>query len=113
MLNNPFIKAKPIYPINYKEEMNVSFFFVCEFTCENYSYIKITGNNIYRIFSNGKLIGVGPARCAHDYYRVEEYELEKGFNRLVIELAGYNCNSYYFLNTTPFIQAEVVSNNQV
>lgn len=113
MYSNPFIKAKPIYPNEYKKEMNCSFFFVCEVDSKNDSFLKITGNNVYRIFSNGKLIGVGPARGAHDYYRVEEYQLEKGFNRIVIELAGYNCNSYYFLNTIPFIQAEIVSNNQV
>ena len=113
MLNNQFIKAKPIYPKNYEKEMNFSFFFVCEINSKTIPTLRITGNNVYRIFVNGNLLGVGPARSSHDYYRVEEYSLNKGFNRIVVELAAYNCNSYYFLNTTPFLQMEIYNNEGV
>lgn len=114
MQNRTFLKAKPIYAKGLKEQMNVSLFFVYEGFIKDDSLLKITGNSVYRIYDNGVLLGYGPARCAHDYFRIDEFNLTGGkLHRLVIELSGYCCNSYYFLNTTPFLQAEIVADNQV
>ena len=59
---------------------------------------------ISTISMNGKLIGYGPIRAAHGYYRIDEYHLSKGFHNIVVELSGYNCNTFYVLNTLPFLQ---------
>lgn len=109
-MSDKFIKALPIYPEHLLKEMNVSLFFVCEINSENKSILKITGNSVYRVFDNGELLGYGPARAAHNFYRIDEFNLKPGLNRLVIELSGYNCNSFYFLNTEPFLQCEVIDN---
>ena len=113
MLDNFFIKARPIYPNDLIKEMNISLFFTNDIFLEKDSLLKITGNSAYRIFVNGKFIGVGPSRSAHNYYRIDEYALKKGLNYLVVELIGYNCNSYYYTNTMPFLQAEIICNGKV
>ena len=113
MLNNNFKKGKPIYPTFYEKEMNISLFFTNEIFLNKKAILKITGNSAFRIFVNGKFIGAGPARAAHNYYRIDEYYLKKGHNFIVIELIGYNCNSYYYTNTKPFLQAEIIKENEV
>ena len=113
MLDNFFIKARPIYPNDLIKEMNISLFCTNDIFLEKASLLKITGNSAYRIFVNGKFIGVGPSRSAHNYYRIDEYALKKGLNYLVVELIGYNCNSYYYTNTMPFLQAEIICNGKV
>ena len=108
MLDNYFLKAKPIYPNSLIEEMNVSLFFVSEVEITNVAKLVITANNLYRIFDNGNLLGYGPARAAHDYYRVDSYELNKGKHHIVIEHVYYHCNNYCSTNTKPFLQCEII-----
>lgn len=64
---------------------------------------------------NGIFLGYGPARAAHGYYRVDEYALSglQEVNRITVEVAGYNCNSFYALNQRPFLQAEIVYDGNV
>lgn len=108
-----FKKAKPIYPSSYLEEMNISLLFEVDVDIKNNGKLVITGNSVFRIFDNGKLIGYGPCRAAHNYYRIDEYDLDNGFHHLVIELSGYNCNTYYVLNTPPFLQAEIFDGKEL
>lgn len=103
-----FQKAVKIFPISLQDAMNVSLFFVADFDLENDGFLHLTGNSSYRIYDQAKIVGYGPARAAHHYYRIDSFSLKKGHHRLVIELSSYRCNSYYYLNTTPFIQAEVL-----
>ena len=108
MLDNYFLKAKPIYPNSLIEEMNISLFFVNDVEVTSVAKLVIAANNLYRIFDNGKLLGYGPARAAHDYYRVDSYELNKGKHHIVIEHVYYHCNNYCSTNTKPFLQCEIV-----
>lgn len=108
-----FLKAKPIYNNQFISDMNRSFFFICQINLDKEGFINLTANNIYRLFDNGKFIGYGPARASHDYYRIDQYHLLPGQHYLLIEVSGYNCNTYYVLNTLPFFQAEIISENKV
>lgn len=108
-----FKKAKPIYPLSLEKEMNVSLFFVEEVKIQKGGYLQITGNNLFRIFDNGQLLGYGPARAAHDYYRVDQYALKEGTHHIVIEHVYYHCNNYCSTNTVPFLQCEIVENEEV
>ncbi|HMM00065.1 MAG TPA: hypothetical protein PKC96_01825 [Bacilli bacterium] len=113
-MSDRFIKALPIYPKKYIHEMNMTFFFVSEIETSGAGILRVTGNSIYRVFDNGKMIGYGPARAAHEYYRIDEFALSlTSHHRIVIELVGYNCNSYYCLNTEPFLQAEAEENGHI
>lgn len=113
MLKHTFKKAIKIYPQDFQNQMNVSLFFVVEVHLETKGFLWITGNNGYRIYQKDNIIGYGPARAAHQCYRIDRFKLKPGFNRLVIELSAYGCNSYYYLNTTPFLQAEITCDDIV
>lgn len=115
-------EAKPIWEIDKEKEKNymVGFYTKFSYTSVNKNQevkLSITGSTIYRIFLNGKFYGHGPARAAHGYYRVDvinlkEVDLQEE-NSLVIEVAGYNINSFYTLDQPSFLQAEVSCGSQI
>ncbi|NLF39369.1 hypothetical protein GX586_07980 [bacterium] len=74
--------------------------------------LRVTASSVYRAFVNGVFAGYGPARAAHGFYRVDEWDISSllppGENWIAIEVAGYNVNSYYLLDQPAFLQAEVV-----
>ena len=109
-MNNYFSLAKPIWSKGHLNEMNISLYFSLDFKKEECKKMVITANNFYRIYLNGKFIAYGPARAAHGYQRVDYYDLSdlEDENRLVVEVSGSNCVTFYALNTTPFLQAELL-----
>jgi len=77
----------------------------------------VAAASIYRAWLNGEFLGCGPARGPHGYYRVDEWDLsgklKPGKNLVAIEVAGYNCNSYYLLDQPSFLQAEITGGDRV
>ena len=114
-----FQKAQPIWPQGRETEKNLFVGFRTFYKAKSAQNVtlRVTGSTLYRIFLNGRFVGHGPARGAHGYFRVDEWDLKKfgnrGTNVLAIEVAGYNANSYYLLNQPSFLQAEVVSGTNV
>lgn len=112
-----FRKAVPVWAENEERTMNLSCVFLATFKTKKEFVLRITASCFYRAFLNGKLIAYGPARAAHDIYRVDEITAsgyENGAeNHLLIEVAGYNCRSYYALNQPSFLQAEVDSDGEI
>ena len=112
-------KAIPIWAEGREKEMNLTLGFRGIFYAKNNQdyQLKITASTLYRVFLNGTFIGYGPARTAHGYFRVDEYDLNKqvrnGENILAIEVAGYNVNSYYILDQPSFLQAEIESDGKI
>jgi len=111
--------AQPIWPADRQFEKNLSVRFIGDFeiVSQKNVVLKITGSSLYRIYLNEKFIGHGPARAAHNYYRVDELDITDkstpGKNYLTIEVAGYNVNSFYLLDQPSFLQAEVISDDKV
>ena len=112
-----FVAAKPVWAAGRQMEMNVSLRFVAEVTLpdgENFGgyLLRMTGSTIARIYVNGRFTGYGPARGPHGWFRIDEWKvgpfLQAGSNRIEIEVAGYNSNSYYLLDQPSFLQAELV-----
>ena len=107
-----FKKALPICVERFKNEMNITCGYRADF---DYSggvcSLNVTGNSFYHIFINGKFYSYGPARAAHGFYRVDEYDitsfLKYGKNSVAFEVCGYNINSFEFLDQPPFLQAEI------
>jgi alpha-L-rhamnosidase len=116
-----FVRAKPIWPKGRETERNlfVGFHHTIKVnsTRRQPVTLKITASTIYRAFLNGKFVGYGPARGPHGYVRVDEWGLDDrlspGTSTLAIEVAGYNVNSYYWLDQPSFLQAEVLCGDQV
>jgi alpha-L-rhamnosidase len=112
-------KAVPVWAQGREKEMNLTLGFRGTFQSEENqkATLKITGSTLYRVYLNGEYLGYGPARAAHGYYRVDEYDLgkltKKGDNILAIEVAGYNVNSYYTIDQPSFLQAEVESEGRI
>src|SRR5690606_18935065 len=79
--------------------------------------LRMTGSTVYRAFLNGEFLAHGPARGPHDHYRVDELDLTgrlaPGRNLIAIEVAGYNTNSFAYLDQPSFLQAEVLADGAV
>lgn len=112
-----FIEAKPIWQAGAEKERNLFLGFRTSFDslADAKAILRITGCSSYRITFNGKYVGYGPARATKGYFRLDEIPLEvkAGTNALAIEVAGYNCVSFYHMNQPSFLQAEVVLNGKV
>lgn len=114
-----FTSARPIWPEGRAKEMNVCVGFraVIDAPEQTATYLRLTGSCIYRVTVNGKFQGHGPARGPHGFFRVDELDLTKalqpGKNVVAVEVAGYNCNSFYLLDQPSFLQAEIISGSKV
>lgn len=113
LMNHPFVLAEPVWLAGRAEEMNVRVVLQAGFTWRRGESVrlKLTGSTLYRIFVNGSFAAYGPARAAHGHVRIDELDLGEfaavGANVLSVEVAGYNCYSYYTLNAPSFLQAEL------
>lgn len=109
----------PVWAEGREKEMNLNLGFHGVFQNEkNRDYkLRITASTLYRVFLNGEFLGYGPARAAHGYFRVDEYNLgnrvKTGENVVAIEVAGYNVNTYYTIDQPSFLQAEIESGGNI
>jgi alpha-L-rhamnosidase len=112
-------KAVPVWAAGREKEMNLNLGFrgVFQYKKGQDVKLKITASTLYRVFLNGEFAGSGPARAAHGYFRVDEYPLgtvaKDGENVVAVEVAGYNVNTYYTLDQTSFLLAEVEVDGKV
>jgi len=111
-----FVNAIPVWAKGRAEEMNVTLAFAAVVNCDKDAVqgaiLRSTGSTIMRVNVNNQYVGYGPARGPHGWFRIDEWDLSKslkpGVNVVVIEVAGYNSNSYYLLDQPSFLQAEIV-----
>ena len=114
-----FKVAKPVWSENRETEKNLTLSFreVVEVRRLKSASINLTASCDYRLRVNGEFVGHGPCVAAHDFYRVDTYDLKpylkRGENIIAIEVAGYNCPSYYLLDQPSFLQAEVEVNGAI
>ena len=114
-----FIQAKPVWAEGCEREMNLTCRFEGTFSVSAHGspILRVAAATIYRAWLNGVFLGWGPARCAHGFYRVDEWPLNDrvlpGKNTLTIEVAGYNVNCYAYLDQPSFLQAEIEENGEV
>ena len=114
-----FQAAVPIWPEGRETERNLTVRFRAVFDApqDGPVALKLTASTVYRAFVNGRFVGYGPARAAHDYYRMDAWDITEYVSSsrsvVAIEAAGYNVNSYYLLDQPSFLQAEVVAGGDV
>jgi len=110
-----FEAAIPVWPAGEERTMNSFFRFRCEFEASGETILRASAAYDYKAKLNGEFVGFGPARAPKGFARVDQWPLKirPGKNVLEIDSAGYNCNSYYLMNQTPFLVAEVVSGGKV
>lgn len=114
-----FSEAKPVWSEGREKEQNLTLSFreVLEIGRVKASSIRLAASCDYRLRVNGKFVAHGPCVAAHDFYRIDVYDLKpylhKGKNIVAIEVAGYNSPSYYLLDQPSFLQAEVELNGKI
>lgn len=116
---NSFDKAVPVWSEGRETEKNLTLSFreVIEVGCAKEAVIRLTASCDYRLRVNGKFVAHGPCVAAHDFYRIDAYNLKPylrwGKNVVAIEVAGYNCPSYYLLDQPSFLQAEIEIDGEI
>jgi len=111
-----FHSARPVWPAGREREMNLFVGFRALLAAPDTGervILRIAASTVYRTFVNGRFVGYGPARACHGHFRVDEWDitpyLRPGANVIAIEVAGYNVNSYAYLDQPSFLQAEALS----
>ena len=112
-----FTCAVPVWEKGRSEEMNVSLVFRGKLPRAADASIHIAASSRYQIFVNGEFFAAGPARAAHGFYRVDEFDiaskLTSSENTVAIIAAGYNSNSFYLLDEPSFLCAEIVADGEI
>lgn len=112
-----FEKAVPIWERGKTREKNYTLLFRADIEKSKNAKLVLTGASTYQIFVNGEFVGMGPARAAHGYYRVDAIELDTYLtetnNEIIIRVAGYNINSFHHLEQPAFLCAEIIVGEQV
>lgn len=110
-----FKTAQRIWAKSHLNELNCNLIFHTNFKKRAGISMVIAGNNVFSVYLNGKLIHYGPARAAHDLYRVDQLELKElnENNNLVIFVNGSYANTFYTLNNDPFLICEVRCGDEI
>ncbi len=99
---------------NLSEEKNLGVAFTYDLSCrvnDQFS-LRLTSAYAYKLFLGDKLIGYGPARAAHGYARIDEYDFtaEQTFLPITVEIVSYRVNGYEYLNEPPFFDCDLSVN---
>ena len=114
-----FQKARPVWAAGAQLEKNLTIGLHKVVDIQNFedAVFSITASSCYKFYVNGAFIGFGPSITAHDYFRVDRYDLSEklkpGINVLAVVVAGYNVDNYYIPNQSSFVQAELVVDGEV
>ena len=111
-----FRRAQAVWARGREEEMNCELAFRAVLPAGDME-LHLAASSAYRLWINGEFVCAGPARAAHGYYNVDEIDLSGKLTRqenvAVIEVVGYNVNSYDILDQPAFLTAEFLRGDQV
>ena len=114
MAQTPFFDlALPVWPGDALREKNCTLGLYATLSSSAPATLRIATAGVYRVFVDGMFFTHGPARCAHDYYRVDEVTLPSAATHVAIEVTHYAVNSFCYLQADGFVQAEILSDGQV
>ena len=107
-----FRLAKPIWERGKEYEMNVTLRFSTILTADMQNPVLcLAASSSYVLTVDGVFVAHGPQRGPHGYYFVDEIPLAlyQGIEpkTVCIQVAGYNCNSFSYLDQPSFLCAEL------
>ncbi len=111
-----FQKARPVWLAGCGEEMNVTGGFRARFTVREGEPLELcmASSTFYHVYVDGKPFAFGPTRCAHGFFRVDEWTLTDRFapgeHWLAAEVLGYRINGFDTLDQPVFLQLELRQN---
>jgi alpha-L-rhamnosidase len=94
---------------NSTEDMNITLAFILDLEESPAYTLRLQAANNFRVLADNTLIGYGPMRSAHGYSLMHTYAIPQSAKRVVVEVAGYNIQSYYTVKEQPFFKAEVTA----
>ncbi len=108
-----FIKARPVWECGTEKVINRTVALHTKVSGNGKSVVlAIAAHCSFTVLVNGEIIAHGPARAGHGYYRADELVLgdllTEGENDLCIRVAGYNVNSFHYLDKPSFVCAELL-----
>ena len=111
-----FTEALPVWAAGREREMNCELAFRALLP-QGRARLRLAAATLFRVWVNGTLFAAGPARCAHGFYNVDDLDLTGSLSRhtnvVVIEVVGFNVNSYDTLDQPSFLTAEIVSGDRI
>ena len=107
-----FLKAKPVWQMGHTHTMNRTVSFCAQVSDQaKDSVLCAAASCSYVVLVNGTLIAHGPQRTAHGFYCVDEIPLgaylTQPENTVAVRVAGYNCNSFAYLDQPSFFCGEI------
>lgn len=115
MTATTFRSAVPVWEKGTETEKNISLLFTANIPQTPNTTLKIAGHTRFIVKVNGKFLAAGPARAGHGFYRTDEYDisalLTEKRNVVSILCAGYNTNSFAYLDMPSFLCCEIYSGN--
>ena len=118
-MNEFFKSAVPVWVKDAEELMNcrVRFKALAGITNSKKTTIRIATSGVYQLTVNGSFVAYGPARAGKGHFRVDEWDisdwLTKPCNTVVVEVCGYNANSFYLQEQSSFVIAEISEEEKV
>lgn len=111
-----FQKAQPIWLQGLSTEKNITMSAVTQVS-RGAAVLCVAASCVYVVMVNGRFAAYGPARCAHGCYYVDELDLTDYLtgtvNVVAIRTAGYNVNSFAYLDQPSFLCAELTQNGKL
>ena len=113
-----FIKARPVWEQGTEKVINRSLALCTKIAYQGEkTVLALAAHCSFTVLLDGKIIAHGPARAGHGYYRADELVLSdlmsEGEHDLCIKVAGYNVNSFHYLDKPSFVCAELRVNGEV
>ncbi|MBQ8611649.1 MAG: hypothetical protein IJ412_08085 [Oscillospiraceae bacterium] len=112
-----FEKAVPVWQAGMEKEKNHNLLFRAVIPAREDALLRIAGHTRFQVRVNGRFLAAGPARAGHGYYRVDEYSLAglltEQDNVITVLMAGYNVNSFAYLDMPSFLCCEVLDGEEL
>ncbi len=113
-----FKSATPVWEVGTATMMNRTVSFCADVEAgQGAVTLAAAASCAFVLLVNGEFVAHGPARAAHGFFRVDEYDLTpyltKPQNRICLRVAGYNVNSFSYLDQTSFLCAEILCGDKV
>ena len=112
-----FKAALPVWEKGENKTMNRTVSFCADLPAGKSVKLAAAASTSFVLTVNGAFAAHGPARCAHGFFRVDEYDLTpyltEQVNRVAIRTVGYNVNSYAYLDQPSFLCAELTSGETI
>ena len=112
-----FKAALPVWEKGENKTMNRTVSFCADLPAGTSAKLAAAASCSFVLSVNGEFVAHGPARCAHGFFRVDEYDLTpyltKPQNRVAVRTVGYNVNAFSYVDQPSFLCAELTDGDTV